>query len=176
LSVLDANSLLLQPAQVPAVNGRGKNMVISEAGDLFDPWEPHDPCQPPILWHLRPQHQKRRYPRCQRALVQHINPPGGSIRIQPPSAPCIRVQIVKTDWQAFGTRIPRVVLYLKVTDWAGGVVKNGGFRDVCHNRNLVLRSVKSIRHHAKSKVPRLRSIVTRITVETAPRLVLIGQV
>lgn len=64
LLVLGAGGLFAQPTQVPPVYDRCKDKVIGRAGDLLDPRKSHNPRQPPILWHLPPQHQKRRYPRC----------------------------------------------------------------------------------------------------------------
>lgn len=120
-------------------------MIIGRRSDLPDPWKPHDTGQPAIPWHLRPKHHKRRDPRCQRALMQHIKPPGCGIGIEAPGLPRVRVQIVKPDRQCVVVRIACVVLYLEVTDRAAGVEKNGRSGAVFHDREIGLPGVKSNR-------------------------------
>jgi hypothetical protein len=126
ISVRNGGGLLAQPAQVPAVNDGSQYIIVKRRSDLPDAGQTYGPGQPPVPWHLRPKHQKRRYPRGQLALTQHIKAPGGRISIKTPMHPCVRVQIVEPDRQAVAIRILRVVPDLKVTDRAARIVKDGG--------------------------------------------------
>ncbi len=83
--------------------------------------------------------------------MQHIKALGCGVYIQPPVHPHIRVEIVKPDRQARSICIAGIVLYLKVTDRTGGVVKNGGFGAVFHPRKLVQRIMKSIVRHQRPR-------------------------
>ena len=53
--------------------------------------------------------------------MQHIEPPCSSVGIQTPLLPRVRVQVVKSNGQAFSACISRVMANLKAADRAVGV-------------------------------------------------------
>ena len=97
-----------QPTQMPPVQGGCKHVVISGAGNVPDPRQPHDPCHPSITRHTGPQRQKSRHTGYQHAFVLNIQSACSRIRIQSPSRQRIRIQVIELDRQPClvgGTRI-----------------------------------------------------------------------
>ena len=114
------------PADVPAIDERGCDVIVEERADLFDHGQAYDASEPMIARHLTPQDDEGLDARRKRAVVHDIEAACSLVGGDIPIGQYVRVQIVKADRQIVGFGIIRVMGDLEIADGTVGIEEHSG--------------------------------------------------